>query len=257
MRPPNRPRRHGVSGSAGVALTVGGISTVLARAPAGALVDSLRAKRTPIGAASVLVAVAAIAIALLPSFWPVMAAQAANGAADAVFPAAVAAISLGIVGRARFTARVGRNEAFNHAGNVITAVAAGIAGWLIGPGAVLWMAALLALGVLVPLARIHAEDIDQVLARGADDGDRGRSERDGLLVLARNRPLLAFTAAITLFHFANAAMLPLLGEKLSGANSRAGAPFVAACIITAQAVMVPMACWWGVAPMRGDASGCC
>jgi MFS family permease len=44
-----------------------------------------------------------------------MLAQVANGVADAVFPAAVAAISLGIVGRAHFTARVGRNEAFNHA----------------------------------------------------------------------------------------------------------------------------------------------
>jgi hypothetical protein len=40
-----------------VALTVGGIATVLARAPAGELVDVLRAKRTLIALASAVVAV--------------------------------------------------------------------------------------------------------------------------------------------------------------------------------------------------------
>jgi MFS family permease len=233
--------RHWEAGAAGMVLTVGGIATVLARAPAGELTDVLHAKRALIALASAVVAVAAILMAVWPSFWPVMLAQVANGAADAVFPAAVAAISLGIVGRARFTARVGRNEAFNHAGNVVTAIAAGIAGWLIAPSAALWIVAALALAVLLPLSLLRAGDIDQVVARGADDGDHGRSDRDGLRVVLRNRPLLRFTAAITLFHFANAAMLPLLGETLSKGEARAGAPFIAACIITAQVVMVPMA----------------
>ena len=81
-----------------MALTVGGMATVLARAPAGELVDVLHAKRTLIALASAVVAMAAVVMALLPSFWPVTLAQVGNGAADAVFPAALAAISLGIVG---------------------------------------------------------------------------------------------------------------------------------------------------------------
>ena len=60
-------------------------------------------------------------------------------------------------------------------------------------------------------------------------------------ILFENRPLLLFTAAITLFHFANAAMLPLLGEKLAQRHQAASSLFMAACIITAQVVMVPMA----------------
>jgi hypothetical protein len=80
-----------------------------------------------------------------------------------------------------------------------------------------------------------------------------RSNRDGLRVVLRNRPLLSFTAAITLFHFANAAMLPLLGETLSRGHAQAGAPFIVACIITAQVVMVlPMAVLVG---RRADAWG--
>ena len=244
--------RHWDAGRAGLVLTAGGVATVLARAPAGALTDALRAKRALIGVAAIVVAAAAVAMALRPDFWPVVLAQGANGIADAVFPAAVAAISLGIVGRARFTARVGRNEAFNHAGNVLTALAAGLAGSFIAPDAVLWIAAALAVLVLPPLLALRADAIDHETARGADDGDHGRGDPDGLRVLLRTPALLAFIAAITLFHFANAAMLPLLGEKLAQAHRQDGALFIAACIITAQAAMVPMAVLVG---RRADAWG--
>ena len=44
--------QHWQAGAAGMALTVGGIATVLARAPAGELVDVLHAKRTLIALAS-------------------------------------------------------------------------------------------------------------------------------------------------------------------------------------------------------------
>ncbi len=233
--------RHWDAGRVGMVLTIGGLASVLARGPAGALTDATQAKRALIAAAAIAVALAAAAMAMWPDVWPVAAAQAVNGVADAVFPAAVAAISLGIVGRARFTARVGRNEAWNHAGNVLTAITAGLAGSYLLPSGALWIAALLALAVLAPLAALRASDIDHVTARGADDGDRGRSDPDGLRVLLRNRPLLAFIAAITLFHFANAAMLPLAGEVLARRSPGAASLAMAACIVVAQATMVPTA----------------
>ena len=63
----------------------------------------------------------------------------------------------------------------------------------------------------------------------------------GLRVIFECKPLLIFTASITLFHFANAAMLPLLGEKLAQSNKGVETLFMAACIITAQIVMAPAA----------------
>lgn len=230
--------RHWDAGQAGLALTVGGIATVLARAPAGALVDALRARRALIAAAVLTVGVASAVMAMWPDLWPVMLAQAVAGAANAALPAAVAAISLGIVGRRRFTARVGRNEAFNHAGNVLAAVAAGLAGSFMAPDAVLWLGAVLGVAVLPPLAAIRGADIDHAAARGADASDGDVRPRH---LLPGNPALTAFIAAITLFHFANAAMLPLLGEELARAHAQDGPLFVAACIITAQAAMVPMA----------------
>jgi len=59
--------------------------------------------------------------------------------------------------------------------------------------------------------------------------------------LLERRPLLMFTAAISLFHFANAAMLPLLGEKLALGNRGTETLFMAGCITMAQIVMVPVA----------------
>jgi len=232
--------QHWDAGRIGVVLTIAGVATVLARGPGGALVDAVHWKRTLIAVGALAVAIAAGVMALVPQFWPIAAAQAASGIADAIFPSAVAAISLGIVGRKLFPRRIGRNEAFNHAGNAVTAIVAGLAGYFIASGAVLWLIAALALASIAAVYAIDGRAVDHEAARGADDGGRGH-QPSRLSVLFENRSLLFFTAAITLFHFANAAMLPLIGEKLSQSHQQASSLFIAACIITAQIVMVPMA----------------
>src|ERR1700730_14808788 len=89
----------------GIVMMIAGIATVLARAPFGALVDGTRVNLALIVGAAALVASVIIVVPLVPQFWPVAAGQAMIGAADAVFPPAVAAISLGIVGRGGFTHR--------------------------------------------------------------------------------------------------------------------------------------------------------
>ena len=50
-----------------------------------------------------------------------------------------------------------------------------------------------------------------------------------------------FIAAAVLFHFANAAMLPLIGQKSSDGLKEGAAVLMSACIIAAQVVMVPVA----------------
>ncbi len=243
--------RHWDAGRIGLVLTISGLATVLVRAPIGGLVDAVRWKRTLIALAALVVGGAAAITALLPAFPLVVMAQVATGVADAVFAPAVAAVSLGIFGRAFFTARIGRNEAFNHAGNVAAAVVAGIAGYLIAPVAVLWVVAALSIACIATAYWLDAGAIDHMLARGADDG-AAVHQPPTLRALFANRTLLLFSAAITLFHFANAAMLPLLGEMLSQDHQAAGSLFMGACIVTAQVVMVPMALLVG---HRADAWG--
>jgi len=105
--------------SVGLALTIGGIAGILTQTPAGALVDFLRSKRALIGIGVAALAAGALLIALFPSFWPVISAQVLIGGTSSVFLPAICAISLGVVGRAAFDTRQGRNQTFNSAGNVI------------------------------------------------------------------------------------------------------------------------------------------
>jgi MFS family permease len=233
--------RHWDPGSTGLMLTLGGLATVAASLPLGGLVDRVRWKRTIVVAGSAVVALAAMTEAIFPRPWPVGLAQLGNGVADAAFPPAIAALSLGLVGRAAYSTRVGRNQAYNHAGNVVTAVLSGIAGWLIAPVSVLWAVTAFSVASIIAVLLIDPRAIDHILARGADDGHgREPGAAGGLRTLLTCRPLLLFTLSITLFHFANAAMLPLAGERLArGASGGAGALWMATCIVVAQLVMIP------------------
>ena len=65
------------------------------------------------------------------------------------------------------------------------------------------------------------------------------------------KPLLIFAAAITLYHFANAAMLPILGQKLAQSHLGSESLVIAACIITAQIIMVPMTAGLAKADLGG------
>jgi MFS family permease len=80
----------------------------------------------------------------------------------------------------------------------------------------LWLVAALAATSILAVLAINSRSIDHDLARGSDRDRDGQPS--GVRVIFESKPLLIFTASITLFHFANAAMLPLLGEKLAQGN---------------------------------------
>src|SRR6201997_951101 len=106
----------------GIVMSVATIAGILAQTPAGALVDATRAKRAiMVAAAAIIVTAASLSLPLLPGFWPVAISQGIAHAAGSIFPPAIAAIALGVVGHRAFTGRIGRNETFNHAGNAVAA----------------------------------------------------------------------------------------------------------------------------------------
>ncbi len=82
-----------------------GLAGVLAQIPAGALIDAPRFKRFLVAAAAVLIALACLAIVRVPTRPVIIGAQSFIGVAGAVFGPAVAAISLGLVGRRAMDAR--------------------------------------------------------------------------------------------------------------------------------------------------------
>ncbi len=64
---------------------------------------------------------------------------------------------------------------------------------------------------------------------------------EGYGALLRSRPLLVFCLCAALFHFANAPLLPLIGQKLAAAHPRLADAMMASCIVAAQLVMLPIA----------------
>jgi len=231
----------------GVVMSVATIAGIIAQTPAGALVDATRAKRLVMAGSALIVMAASLSLPWFPSFWSVAISQSIANAAEVVFPPALAAVSLGIFGNRAFTGRIGRNETFNHAGNAVAAAIAGGAAFLFGPKVVFFLLAFMAAASLVSVLAIPERAIDHDLARGLNDagepagtgqaGDRP----SGLSVLLTCRPLLIFAVCVTLFHLSNAAMLPLVGQKLALQDKNLGTSLMSACIVAAQIVMVPMA----------------
>jgi MFS family permease len=240
----------------GVVMSIAALAGIIAQTPAGALIDRSTAKRGLMIAAAIVVTLACVTLPFIAGFEWVAATQAIAGAAGAFFAPAVAAVTLGIVGPKAFAKRIGRNEAFNHAGNATAATLAGISAYFFGPVVVFWLLAGMAIASIFATLSIPANAIDHHVARGLDgatepDADR-RDKPTGFQVLLTCRPLLIFAAASVLFHFANAAMLPLVGQKLALVNKELGTTLMSVCIVAAQLVMVPVAIMVG---RKADAWG--
>ncbi|MDH6258101.1 MFS transporter [Bradyrhizobium sp. BR13661] len=227
----------------GLVMSISTIAGIVAQTPAGAVVDATRAKRTAMAVAAILVTLASLSLPLFPAFLPVAISQGIAQAAAVIFPPAIAAVSLGIFGHAAFTRRIGRNETFNHAGNAVAAGLAGVSAYWFGPSVVFYLLGAMAIASLVSILAIPERAIDHDLARGLKEAgaDKPHDAPSGLGILLTCRPLLVFAICTALFHLSNAAMLPLVGQKLALQDKNMGTSLMSACIVAAQLVMVPFA----------------
>jgi predicted MFS family arabinose efflux permease len=197
-----------------------------------------------IGAGIVALAVGALLVALVPTFWSVMSAQVLIGGTSSIFGPAICAVSLGIVGRQLFDCRQGRNQSFNSAGNVVAAVSMGLLGYFVSNRSIFFFVSVCAIPTILALLTIRSEEIDYMLARGANIGD-ANAQPITARALLKARPLLVFLVCAVMFHFANAAMLPLLGEMLAKGQGRSSMMFMSACVVTTQLVITLLASWSG------------
>jgi MFS family permease len=236
---------HWGAGQIGLVMAVGSIATAVCQVPAGLLVDSLRIKRTLVAVSGLLIAASCLLIGYFPALGTVIAAQVTLGAASAVIAPALAALSLGIVGQRLLPARISRNEGFNHGGNFVAASLAGGLGQYVGFQWIFYLVCLFAMGSAAVCLLIDPREIDHERARGgesaAPDGTQAALPFRDLL---RRRDLLVFLASVVLFHFGNAAMLPLAGQVLAQKHPGSDALALSVCIIAAQLVMIGVA--WAV-----------
>lgn len=235
-------QQHWSLSQVGVVTTTGGLLGLVLQTPIGAAIDETRAKRGAIIFALIVLAASAVVIFALPTFWPVLIANSVVAVVGDVFGPAVAALTLGLYARNQLARRMGRNSALDHAGNIAIAVVAGAVGYLFSQRAVFLLVPVFAVLCCIAVLSIPPDAIDYNRARDLEDGSDPREGGiAGYSVLFRTRPLVIFGVCVMLFHFANAPLLPLVGQKLASAFPQTATAMMSSCIVAAQLVMVPMA----------------
>src|SRR6266436_2695579 len=230
----------------GFVLTAAGFAGLLSQLPGGGLLDAIRSKRTAVALGAAMVAVAALIIAVWPSFPLVLAALVLQGITGGFLGLAIVAISLGLVGHAALGDRLGRNQRFASTGGVLAAGLMGLIGYFVSYRAIFLVAAALVLPLLFALGRIQPSDIHFGRACGVPD-HHGPSAppRARHWNVWTNRGLLTFAGSIFLFQLANASMLPLAGESLVYSGAPFSSLIVSALIIVPQVIVALMAPWAG------------
>jgi len=252
----------------GAALAAGNIAQVLAQTPAGALIDRLRQKRALLLIGIGLIALAVLATAFFTTKPVVMSGQALIGVAGAIFPLCLSAIALGLVGRQKFDQVQGTNQAFNAAGNMFAALALGAVGYYLNLRWMFYFVGLLCVGAVLCVLRIKGDDIDFDLARGADSAAVAGSAQAqkpgaapaagpapsggvwagikeqvaGLGKLLKQKTVLVFLVSAVIFHFANAAMVPLVTQLLArGVGTKQAILFTSGYMLASQLVFMVVA----------------
>jgi predicted MFS family arabinose efflux permease len=226
------------AGAIGTVISVGAVAGMLAVGPCGALVDATSRKRSWIAVAGLMSLASSGLVLLSQAPWVIGASQMIACVAGAALGPGMVGLTLGVARQEGFNAQQGRNQAFNHAGNLAGAALSGVLGWRFGFAAVFWLAALFSALSIGCVFAIPKRAIDDAEARGLSDAPGEPHRPRGLAILFESRPLLVAAAALMLFYVGDAAMLPLYGMAVVAGHRGDPAGFVATTIVVAQGVMV-------------------
>jgi MFS family permease len=222
----------------GFVLSVSGLAGLLSQLPGGELLDVTRSKRFLVALGAIVVAVGALLMALWPVLPVVSAASVLQGLTGGILGPAVAAISLGLVGHRALAERLGRNQRFASVGALLATGLMGAIGYFLSYRAIFFVSAALVFPLLLAIARVRSADIHFGRSCGQPDHHASipppRAER---LSLSKNYNLLIFAGCLFLFQFANASMLPLVGERLTYRNGTGASFIISALIILPQIVV--------------------
>jgi MFS family permease len=166
-------QQHWSQSEVGLVTSIGGLLGLAVQTPIGAAIDATRAKRGAIVLALSVLAFGATIVFALPSFWPVMIANSLMAIVGDVFGPAVAALTLGLYVRKKLARRMGRNSAFDHAGNVAIALVAGGVGYAFSQRAIFLLVPVFAVLAAMAVLSIPADAIDYDRARDLERKSTG------------------------------------------------------------------------------------
>ena len=233
-------QRHWTPDDIGLLMTAGGLAGLLATLPAGFITDTTKNKRSVLALLCLLITLSTLLLWFSQQSGVVALSQIVTGICAAFVGPLITGITLGLTGQSGFSAQMGKNEAFNHGGNFLTALIAGGIAWYWGMGGIFLLMTSTTLLTLCSLLAIRNKDIDNEAARGLNASEH--QPVPGFAVLMKNRALFVTGLTLLLFHLANAALLPMLSMRVAAAPASVNpGVFAAATVIISQAVMIPVA----------------
>ena len=240
------PSRIGLVG------TVVGLATLVLNTPAGALADRTGRPRLLLALSCAAILLGTLLLLVARGFVAVLLAQFLAASGGTLLLPAMASLTLGMVGKRRFPAQQGRNQAANHAGILSAALLIGAGGALGQTNAAFFVFGAMAVAAIASVVTTPRKAWNGRRAHGwheaePDEQDHSHPVRDVLF----DRHVLLLALALALFNLGNGAMLSLLGQHLVAVGANATG-WVAGYVIVAQLTMIPVALWAGsLADKRG------
>ncbi len=223
----------------GLVLSAGLVAGMLMAVPAGALIDRIGRPRLMLTFTCLLIMGGTLAMFVVHGLWPILLAQIVVATGGALGPPSLTALTMATVGKDGFPQQQGINQAATHGGNVAAAVLIWAAAFIIGANSSIAILGVMAAGMLVALTFYPRDAIDQTRMAGRERPKKG-DKRGSTRALIRNHRLLIVILAVGLFNFGNAAVLPLLGQRVVLEGKHDGTQWLAVLVVVAQAVMVPV-----------------
>lgn len=226
---------HWESGAIGMAIAATQLSMVVGQSPAGAVVDRTRRKRIPIIVASLVVGTTSLFWPSLRSLPVALVCQVVLGLAASFYMPSLVALASALSGKGEFDHTISKNQSYNHAGNVASAVLTGVVARFTNNAGIFYCMMGFAVFCTISALCIAPKDVAPPLPAR----EEAESKKSLFRELLGNKALLVFLLLTVVFYFSNGAMLPLVAQEIAKAEPENSTLYLAACIIIAQLVMVP------------------
>ncbi len=223
-------------GAIGMAMAATQLAMVVGQAPAGLVVDRTRRKRLPIIVASLVVGSTALVWPALRTLPPVLFFQVLLGLAASFYVPSLVALASTMCGGKHFDSTISKNQSYNHAGNVASAVTTGVVARFTHNAGIFY--SMMGFAVLCTVSALCIRPKDVTAPEPSPQAETEKKKSFFREVFG-NKPFLVFLLLTLAFYFSNGAMLPLVAQEIANAKPESSTLYLAACIIIAQAVMVP------------------
>jgi MFS family permease len=230
---------HWDHASIGIALTALPAAVVITQIPIGILVDEIYRKRLVAVISLLTLAMCCLLIIVCHDLISVIAIQATAGIALAAVNSTTIGITMGLVDKEDFSVRVGRNGAFNNLGNVVISLCAAALGYFVSQVAIFLLLLAVALAGIFFVLNINRSEIDHDRARESSSDRQMKPIQ--ISQLLQNKAIIILSLTLGLWQLANSALCPTAAQYIAETNNKLAGLSMAACILTGQLVMIPMA----------------